>query len=81
MPADFWPHGKVAQEYGLFNDDAGCALRRHVLADKSGEVAFAEINDPIRLGAAREQGSWRKAVAALAAGFRGAGRVPGVSGA
>ncbi|MDT7555291.1 MAG: mycoredoxin-dependent peroxiredoxin, partial [Pseudonocardiales bacterium] len=31
--ADFWPHGKVAQEYGVFNDKAGFALRGTFLVD------------------------------------------------
>ncbi len=29
--ADFWPHGKVAQDYGLFNADMGASLRANVL--------------------------------------------------
>jgi len=62
--SDFWPHGKVAQAYGVFHDGAGFALRGTFLVDKSGVVAFAEVNGP---GEAREQDSWRKAVAALAA--------------
>lgn len=62
--ADFWPHGKVAREYAVFNDGAGFALRGTFLVDKSGVVAFAEVNG---LGEAREQDSWRKAVAALVA--------------
>ncbi|MGH3613321.1 MAG: peroxiredoxin [Pseudonocardia sp.] len=60
--ADFWPHGKVAREYGVFNDGAGFSLRGTFLVDKAGVVAFAEVNG---LGEAREQDSWRKAVAAL----------------
>src|SRR5665647_1259928 len=23
LPSDFWPHGRVAQEYGIFNDQDG----------------------------------------------------------
>ena len=62
--ADFWPHGKVAQAYGVFNDGAGFALRGTFLVDPSGIVQFAEVNGP---GEARDQDGWRKAVAALAA--------------
>jgi peroxiredoxin (alkyl hydroperoxide reductase subunit C) len=62
--ADFWPHGKVAQAYGVFNDRAGFALRGTFLVDKSGVVQFAEVNGP---GEAREQDGWKKAVAGLAA--------------
>ena len=60
--ADFWPHGSVAQAYGVFNDRAGFALRGTFLVDKAGTVQFAEVNGP---GEARDQDGWRKAVAAL----------------
>ena len=59
---DFWPHGKVAQDYGVFNADAGFALRGTFLVDKDGVVRFAEVNGP---GDARDQDGWRKAIAAL----------------
>ena len=36
--ADFWPHGKVAQDYGVFNAKAGFALRGTFLVDKTGQV-------------------------------------------
>ena len=62
--ADFWPHGQVAQAYGVFNEGAGFALRGTFLVGKSGTVQFAEVNGP---GEARDQDSWKKAVAALAA--------------
>ena len=60
--ADFWPHGSVAQAYGVFNDRAGFALRGTFLVDRAGAVQFAEVNGP---GEARDQDGWRKAVAAL----------------
>ncbi|MHA6781466.1 peroxiredoxin [Pseudonocardia saturnea] len=60
--ADFWPHGKVAQDYGVFNADAGFALRGTFLVDKTGKVAFAEVNGP---GEARDQDAWKKALAAV----------------
>jgi mycoredoxin-dependent peroxiredoxin len=59
---DFWPHGQVAQAYGVFNDGAGFALRGTFLVDKAGVVQFAEVNGP---GEARDQNGWKKAVAAL----------------
>src|ERR1044072_7413672 len=31
--ADFWPHGKVAQDYGVFNNKAGMAVRGTFLVD------------------------------------------------
>lgn len=60
--ADFWPHGQVAQDYGVFNADAGFALRGTFLVDKTGVVQFAEVNGP---GEARDQDAWRKALAAV----------------
>ena len=34
--SDFWPHGEVAQAYGVFNDKAGMALRGTFLIDTRG---------------------------------------------
>src|SRR5215217_5871439 len=62
--SDFWPHGEVAQAYGVFNDKAGMALRGTFLVDGEGNVVFSEVNQP---GDAREQSGWKDAVAALAA--------------
>ena len=62
--SDFWPHGKVAQAYGVFNDKAGMALRGTFLIDAEGNIAFAEVNQP---GDAREQSGWKDAVSTLAA--------------
>ena len=60
--ADFWPHGKVAQDYGVFNANAGFALRGTFLVDKTGTVRFAEVNGP---GEPRDQEAWKKALAAV----------------
>ncbi|PXY27212.1 peroxiredoxin [Prauserella muralis] len=60
--SDFWPHGEVAQKYGVFNDKAGLALRGTFLIDKEGIVRFAEVNQP---GEPRDQESWKKAIAEL----------------
>jgi peroxiredoxin len=62
--SDFWPHGAVAQAYGVFNDTAGMALRGTFLIDVDGVVRFAEVNAP---GEARDQDAWKKAVASLKA--------------
>ncbi|WP_138731558.1 peroxiredoxin [Modestobacter excelsi] len=62
--SDFWPHGAVAQAYGVFNDKAGMALRGTFLVDAEGTVAFAEVNQP---GDARAQSGWKDAVSQLAA--------------
>jgi mycoredoxin-dependent peroxiredoxin len=62
--SDFWPHGEVAKLYDVFNEGAGLATRGTFLIDKDGIVRFAEVNQP---GEARDQESWKKAVAELAA--------------
>ena len=61
--SDFWPHGKVAEAYGVFNQAAGLANRGTFLIDTEGTVRFAEINQP---GEARDQNAWKKAIADLA---------------
>jgi peroxiredoxin (alkyl hydroperoxide reductase subunit C) len=60
--ADFWPHGAVAQAYGVFNDATGFANRGTFLVDKDGSVRFAEMNEP---GYGRDADDWRAAIAAL----------------
>ena len=60
--SDFWPHGAVAQAYGVFNEKAGMALRATFLLDADGTVAFAQVNKP---GDVREQSGWKDAVAGL----------------
>jgi peroxiredoxin len=60
--SDFWPHGAVAQAYGVFNSDAGFANRGTFVVDRSGVIRFAEMKQP---GEAREQAVWAAALAAL----------------
>ena len=62
--ADFWPHGAVAQAYGVFNETAGISNRGTFVIDKAGVVRFAEMNMP---GEARDQQGWRKALASVTA--------------
>ncbi len=60
--ADFWPHGAVAQAYGVFNAEKGFANRGTFLIDRDGIVQYAELNGP---GQARDQDAWRKAMSSL----------------
>ncbi|MGH3640507.1 MAG: peroxiredoxin [Mycobacterium sp.] len=62
MLSDFWPHGEVAQAYGVFNADAGFANRGTFVIDRAGMVRFAEMNGP---GEPRDQSVWTDALAAL----------------
>jgi peroxiredoxin len=43
MPADFWPHGKVAQDFGLFRDVEGFSERANVLIDEAGKVVWVKV--------------------------------------
>jgi mycoredoxin-dependent peroxiredoxin len=60
--SDFWPHGKVAQDYGVFHDTAGIANRGTFLVDTDGMIRFAEMKQP---GEARDQTAWKHALATL----------------
>ena len=60
--SDFWPHGTVAQDYGVFNDKAGIANRGTFSVDTDGIIRFAEMNGP---GEGRDQTVWKQALAAL----------------
>jgi peroxiredoxin len=60
--SDFWPHGGVAHDYGVFNGDTGFANRGTFLVDRSGLIRFAECKAP---GEARDQAVWATALAAL----------------
>ena len=40
--ADFWPHGKVAQDYGLFREVEGFSERANVLIDEAGKVIWVK---------------------------------------
>jgi mycoredoxin-dependent peroxiredoxin len=59
--ADFWPHGEVAQAYGVFNVERGCANRGTFIIDRSGTIRFAEM----RITGARDQDAWRRVLSAI----------------
>jgi peroxiredoxin len=42
--SDHWPHGAIAREYGVFDDEAGCALRGSFLLDPAGTVTWSVLN-------------------------------------
>jgi len=60
--ADYWPHGEVAQAYGIFHEGAGAALRATFVIDREGKVVHKVVNE---IGDARDHGELRKAVANL----------------
>lgn len=38
--ADFWPHGKVARDYGIFREVDGFSERAVFIVDEAGRIAF-----------------------------------------
>lgn len=61
--SDFWPHGAVADAYGVFNATSGFAYRGTFVIDRTGVIRFAEMNQP---GDRRDQRAWRAALAEVA---------------
>jgi peroxiredoxin len=41
--ADFWPHGNVAREFGIFRDANGFSERANIIVDGNGMVIFAKV--------------------------------------
>lgn len=62
--SDFWPHGSVAQAYGVFNDALGCAIRATFFIDKNGVLVDEFRTDA--LGTPREAARYREAFTTLA---------------
>jgi len=60
--SDFWPHGLVAQTYGVFNEQTGFANRGTFLVDRDGIVRFTECNKP---SDGRDPAAWVAAIKAL----------------
>jgi len=59
--SDFWPHGAVAKEYGVFNDQLGCAIRATFLIGKDGKIVDEFRTDS--LGTARDPERYAAALA------------------
>ena len=43
--SDFWPHGAVAKEYGVFREHEGRSERAIFIIDKEGIVQYVDIHD------------------------------------
>ena len=44
--SDFWPHGHVSAQYGVFDDETGHPGRGSVLIDAQGTVAWTTLSPP-----------------------------------
>jgi peroxiredoxin len=60
--ADFWPHGAVAKQFGVFIEDSGIANRATFVINKSGELVSKFITAP---GQARSLDEYDRALASL----------------
>jgi peroxiredoxin len=60
--ADFWPHGEVAKEYGVFLEHKGFANRATFLIDVDGIIRSQFVTAP---GQARDVADYRAALDAL----------------
>lgn len=62
MLSDFWPHGEVAEAYGVLHPEIGIALRGSFLVDRDGVVRWTVVQG---IPDARDVDDYRKAIADL----------------
>ena len=60
--ADFWPHGQVAKDYGVFLEEHGIANRGTFVIDKDGVLVSKFVTAP---GQARSLDEYSRALASL----------------
>lgn len=60
--SDFWRHGAVASDYGVFESDGGFATRGTFLIDRDGVVRWSLVNGP---GEKRDFGGYHAALKEL----------------
>lgn len=60
--SDFWPHGGVAQQYGVFVEDRGIANRATFVIGKDGNIAGHFITEP---GQARDFAAYKQIISSL----------------
>jgi peroxiredoxin len=41
--SDFWPHGQVADAYGIFREKNGFSERANIIVDQNGVIAFLKV--------------------------------------
>ena len=41
--SDFWPHGKIAQAYGIFRENNGFSERANIILDENHRVIFVKV--------------------------------------
>jgi peroxiredoxin len=60
--SDFWPHGAVCSDYGVFIESRGFAMRATFVIDKAGIVRWSVVNSPAD---PRSAADYREALASL----------------
>jgi mycoredoxin-dependent peroxiredoxin len=60
--SDFWPHGGVAKQYGVFEENMGVATRGTFIIDKAGVVRWKVVNP---IPQARDIAEYQKVLASL----------------
>jgi peroxiredoxin len=60
--SDFWPHGEVAQLYGVFDAESGAALRGTFIIDREGIVRWSVVNE---IPDARDLAAYQQVLASL----------------
>ncbi|MGH3333047.1 MAG: redoxin domain-containing protein, partial [Nocardioidaceae bacterium] len=60
--SDFWPHGAVSADYGVFDEERGCSARSTFIVDKEGVVRWSVHN---ALPDARDLDDYVRVVSAL----------------
>jgi alkyl hydroperoxide reductase subunit AhpC len=60
--SDFWPHGEIAQLYGVFDAEVGAALRGTFIIDREGVVRWSVVN---QIPDARDLATYQQVLAAL----------------
>jgi len=41
--SDFWPHGQVADAYGIFREKNGFSERANIIVDVNGKIVFVKV--------------------------------------
>ncbi len=60
--SDFWPHGKVSRDYGIFNEETGASGRATFIVDRAGVVRWQVENE---IPKARDLDEYRAVLADL----------------
>jgi peroxiredoxin len=63
---DFWPHGAIASQYGVFDADRGCAVRGTFVIDQAGVIRWSVVKG---ISEARDPDDYAEALAGLRPGL------------